>query len=168
MRRRTYLTASLAAAVGLAGCEDALDETNQSDQPDEQSTEDGKEDDPRLELAEEFLFAVLRGDGEAAMETLHPESPLRDLDFENQEPEELEDVRIEESELLEEDEESATVRLVVQIVVDGSERTEELGLELRWSEGAWTVWDTVELPDDATAPFHRFRSQFRTTTPTGR
>jgi branched-chain amino acid transport system substrate-binding protein len=148
MRRRTYLTAGLAAAVGLAGCEDVLDEANQTDQPDEQSTEDGRDGDPRRDVAEEFVFAAISGDGETATELLHPESPLREVDFESQESEELEDVRIEESELLEEDEDSATVRLVVQIVVDGSEQTEELGLELRRAEGAWTVWDTVELPDD--------------------
>ncbi|WP_340098767.1 ABC transporter substrate-binding protein [Salinibaculum salinum] len=153
MRRRTYLTASLAAAVGLAGCENVLDEANQSDEPDEQTTEDENEGDPRLELAEEFVFAAISGDGETAIELLHPESPLREIDFENQEPDDLEDLRIEESEVVEESDDSATVRLAVQIAVDGNEQTEELGLELRQSEGAWTVWDTVELPagDDGTS-----------------
>lgn len=148
MRRRTYLTASLAAAVGLAGCEDALDETNQANQTDQQTTDDSGGD-SRLELAEEFVFAVLTGDGDAATELLHPDAPLRDLNFENQEPDGLEDVTIEESELIEEDGDSATVRLAFRAVVDGTERSEEVGLELRRSAGAWTVWDTVQLPDDS-------------------
>ncbi len=147
MRRRTYLTTSLAAAIGLAGCEDALNGSNKTDQPDQQTTEDESDGDPRLGLAEEFVFAAVTGDGDTATELLHPDSPLRDLDFESQESEELEDVAIEESELAEEIGDSATVRLVFRVVVDGNERSEEVGLELRRSAGAWTVWDTVQLPD---------------------
>ncbi|WP_302082184.1 ABC transporter substrate-binding protein [Salinibaculum rarum] len=143
MRRRTYLTASLAAAVGLAGCEGVLDETDQTGQSDEQTPED--DGDPRLELAEEFVFAALAGDDDTATTLLHPDSPLRDIDFENQE---LDDASIEESEVVDESGDTATVRLAVQFVVDGNERDNELGLELRRSNRVWTVWDTVQLADD--------------------
>ncbi|MEF8871590.1 MAG: ABC transporter substrate-binding protein, partial [Haloarculaceae archaeon] len=155
MRRRTYLTASLAAAAGLAGCEDLIDEGLETEEgPDsertqtEQGPDDGSgESDPRLEIAEQFLLAVATRDGDAATERLHPESPLSAVDFDDEAATDIEDALVSESEVLEEGEDSATVRIVLRLLIDGSEETEEVGLELRQSDGAWTVWDFAPVQD---------------------
>jgi len=98
------------------------------------------------ETAEEaiarFIDALNAGDTESVNGMLHPEGRLDEVP--EQEGERLADseISIESTEVVEEEEERAVVRVtLVAVSPEGEETTTEEDWELRVLDGEWRVWD---------------------------
>lgn len=126
MRRRTYI-ASCTVVTGLAGCTGLLGGGNDRDDPEA--------------VVREFIAALDEGDRETANELIHEDSPQGELSEEQAGQTGELDLTVEGTELLQETDDTARVRVELT-VSDGSERqTTELTYELRTEDGEWKIWD---------------------------
>jgi ketosteroid isomerase-like protein len=133
MRRREFLATGCAAAFVGTGCIGGDDGENGG------SAEGGPETTVR-----DYMEARDSGDVEEINSLLHEDGELPAI------PEDAEldvdSVEVEEIEVLNESENEATVRAVVNVrprSPDEGERTEETEWELRKQNGEWKLWDRL-------------------------
>lgn len=172
MRRRRYLSLAGLAAVGLAGCSgDSEGSGDGSDGEDTESNGDATTgtaaptatttetatptetetataapttaagaDLPPAEVVETFLTAAGDGEVERANALVHSDSPEGELEEDNQ----PEDIVVESTEVLSQDDGVAIVRTEVTIVSEDGDRTYTIEYELRTENGAWRMWDAAD------------------------
>ena len=129
MQRRKFIMAvGAASAAGLAGC---LSGDNDPD-----------------DVVEEFYAAMDEGDVDAMNELIHEDSPEGEATEEDFEGSEDFEFTVEETEVLEEDDDVAEVRAKVtfegEFMGEEFEETDEDLIELRTEDGSWKVYDSVE------------------------
>lgn len=127
-RRKFIMAIGAAGAVGLAGC---LSDDN----------------DPE-DVVEEFYAAMNDGDVETMNELIHKDSPGEGASEEDFEESEEVGFTVEETEVLEEDDDVAKVRaeitFEVEVMGEVFEETGENTLELRTEDGAWKIYSSAE------------------------
>lgn len=132
MRRRKFLVATAAASIGLTGCLDG-------DNEEEQEENNGPE-----AVVRQFVEALDRGDADGVNSLIHPDGQVPPLSEQDAQEFSQADWTVEETEVLEQDDEVAIVRSSITVgapVPDAGEQTQEMEWELRTSNGEWLVWD---------------------------
>lgn len=122
MKRRQYLTASAAVTAGLAGCTGIL-----SNDPDE--------------VVEQFYQAIDDGDREAANDLIHSDSPQGEISEDEMSDLEEFDVTVEDTEIIDESDDTAEVEAEITVESDGDSSTDETTIELRTEDGDWKVYE---------------------------
>jgi len=128
MRRREIL--ATAAAFTATGCIGPLSEDD-----------DGSETGPDATMTR-FMEARDRGDVEEMNSLLHDESQLSEIP--EDEEVDVDSVEVQETEVLNQTDGAATVRVVVRVrprSPDEGERTVETEWELRTQDDGWRIWD---------------------------
>lgn len=126
-RRKFVMAVGVAGAAGLAGC----------------LSGDSDPDD----VVEEFYAAMDEGDVETMNDLMHEDSEEEITEEDLEEIEDF-DITVEETEILEEDDDAAEVR--AEITVEGEflgeevEETNEETIELRTEDGEWKLYDDEE------------------------
>ena len=149
MKRRRYIAAAAAGATAaVAGCGGVL------------GSDEGSPDD----TIEEFYAAVESGDLEEANTFVHGDSPEGNLSEDDLPEREAREYKVDETEVLEQDDTTARVRYVLIVVAenpitgDPVEHESEGTVELRRADGEWKLYETVDgefgedaVPDDVPA-----------------
>lgn len=135
MRRRHFVASSAVVATGLTGCMDLLGGTDDRDDPEA--------------VVREFVAAMDEGDRKTANDLIHGDSPEGEVsEAEAERTAELE-VTLEETELLEENDDTARVRVELTLSDGTNTQTRELIYELRTEDGDWKVWEERSADDSA-------------------
>lgn len=127
MRRRHFVASSAVVATGLTGCMGLLGGTDDRDDPEA--------------VVREFVAAMDEGDRKTANDLIHGDSPEGEVsEAEAERTAELE-VTLEGTELLEENDDTARVRVELTLSDGTNTQTRELIYELRTEDGDWKIWD---------------------------
>lgn len=101
-------------------------------------------DDPE-DVVENYFNAIDDGDMDEMESLVHSDSPIQDGFAEDNELNKgfLEglDITVEDTELVEEDDDTAIVEAETTVVFFGEEVTEVSEVELRTEDGDWRIWD---------------------------
>jgi ketosteroid isomerase-like protein len=125
MHRRHYLAVTATMTAGIAGCTGSLGGSNDSPEG----------------VVERFYTAIDDGDRETANALIHSDSPVGEISEEDMSNYENRDITIERTELLEESDDVAEVRIEVTMETDGNSRTSESTHELRTEDGEWKLYE---------------------------
>jgi hypothetical protein len=139
MNRRAYLTAIGASTAALAGCTGGL-----------LGGGGGAGDDPAATV-EAFVQALDDGDVERANELIHSESPQGELSESGASAAAEAEITVEETEVLEQSEDEARVRVEITFEQDGQTENSETVYVLRTEDGAWRIWDQAPAGGGQTA-----------------
>ena len=134
MKRREFLTVAAVSSLAVTGCLHA-----DEDEPDEGEGTGDPETTVRS-----FIEALDAGDAEAVNALIHPDGEVPPLSEGDAEQFGQADWTVEETEITDQTDETATVRsrLTIGIPVPDSEpQTEDVEWELRLRDGEWLVWD---------------------------
>jgi len=134
MRRRRYLSALVAVgSTATAGCGSLANLGGPSQEPDE--------------VAEEFIEAMNDGDTEEMRESLHEEHESDPLESETLEEWEAYDIAVDDTDVVEEGDDTAVVDVTYSLDTDSesisSESSSTARFELRIDDGEWRVWKLV-------------------------
>lgn len=162
MRRRAYLTGVTVSVAGLSGCSGILGD----------SGDGGSDPDGPAETAAAFQTALIETDVEGANDRLHGDSPIGEVTTSHTESYQDADIELDGTEVLEENDTTATVEVSMTVSSDnGRQTTPSLVYELRTEDGEWRVygdvtedergqeppavpsvqWETTEVTNDAGA-----------------
>ncbi|MDF9746071.1 hypothetical protein [Natrinema salsiterrestre] len=125
MHRRHYLAITATMTAGFAGCTGSRSGTDGSPEG----------------VVERFYTAIGDGDLETANALIHSESPVGEISEEDMSNYDNMDIAIERTELLEESDDVAEVRIEVTMESDGNSRTSESTHELRTEDGEWKLYE---------------------------
>lgn len=140
MERRQFLvTATLVAST--AGCIGPFADDGESDDGSGEDDGGGEVGDPE-EAITRFIQALDEGDLDTVNGMLHPDGNLQEIPEEDANQLEAGELTVESTEVREETEDRAVVRVTIAAQSpEGEERTIEEDWELRPLDGEWRVWD---------------------------
>lgn len=143
MRRRTYLAGSIGVVGGLAGCAGVLGDSDGSESNDDRSP---------AETVEAFYEAALDGDGETVRSHMHPESEVRPPTDGEVERIQSSSLQVEETTVVEEGEDEATVEATIsQEMWNGERQEHSKEFLLRRDDGEWKIYDQPLAGSDGPA-----------------
>lgn len=94
------------------------------------------------ETVEQFYVAVDNGNRERANELIHSDSPMEDVSVLGTVFGSAIDITVEQTEVVEKSDDSATVRATLTVSSSGSSETSETDVELRTENGEWKIWSS--------------------------
>lgn len=138
MRRRQFIASSGVVTAGLAGCTALLGTDDERDDPDT--------------VVRDFVEAMDKGDVDAANELVHEDSPEGEVTEESVAFSDTVDMSVEETEVLEKNDDTAKVRVVVTVSDGSDSQQQESTFELRTQDGEWKIWEEVDEGGEVDPP----------------